>query len=131
MSLEWFSEQAKARVERALLLGIDKTTSDGAITAKRLVNRETTTLQGSIYPEPAVVASDGSVYGIYGPHDVEYAVPQEFLPGEQAPEFTAGGKTYPAGTRKRSGGKPYMRPSYEEAKQKVKPNIAAAYRGLP
>lgn len=121
MSLEWFAEQAKARVERALLLGIDKTTSEGAITAKRLVNIDTATLQGSIYPEPAVVASDSSVYGIYGPHDVAYAEVQEFLPGEQMPS---------GGTRERRGGKPYMRPSYEEAKQKVMPNIAAAYRGL-
>jgi hypothetical protein len=121
VSLEWFGEQAKDRVTRALHLGIDKTTSEGAIAAKHLVNRDTTALQGSIYPEPSKVNEEGQVEGVYGPHDIAYAAVQEFLPGEKMPDGS---------TRERKGGKPYMRPSYEEAKAKLMPNIAAAYRGL-
>ena len=121
MSLEWCGAQAKERVERALVLGIDRTTGDAAIEAKRLVNIDTATLQGSIRPEAAHLNAEGQVEGLYGPHDVAYAAEQEFLPGEQMPD---------GGTRQRKGGKPYMRPSKASAEQKLVPNIAAAYRGL-
>jgi hypothetical protein len=111
-----------AKVERALMLGIDKTTSEGTIDAKRLVNRDTTTLQGSIFPEPAKVNGSGQVEGVYGPHDVEYAKYQEFLPGETMPDGQP---------RRRKGGKPYMRPSMRTVEKNLAPNIQAAYRGLP
>lgn len=122
MSMEWFGGARKADIERALKLGIDKTTSDAAIDAKRLVNIDTSTLQGSIFPEAAKPNADGQIEGAYGPHDVDYAALQEFLPGEQMPDGTP---------RTRSGGKPYMRPSKAEAEKKLMPNIQAAYKGLP
>jgi len=121
VSVEWFGDAARERIERALVLGIDKTTGDASIEAKRLVHRDTTTLQGSISPEPAKVNESDQVEGAYGPHDVDYAALQEFLPGEQMPDGS---------TRQRKGGKPYMRPSKANAESKLMPNIAAAYRGL-
>jgi hypothetical protein len=121
MSLEWNGAEAIAKATRALQIGIDKTTSDATIEAKRLVNRDTTTLQGSIYPEPAKLTAEGQMEGAYGPHDVEYAVVQEFLQGETMPDGT---------TRDRKGGKPYMRPSQTNAAEKLPGNIVDAYRGL-
>lgn len=121
MSLEWFGDQQKAKVELALRRGIDRTTSEGTIEAKRLVNVRTATLQGSIYPEPAKVNAEGQVEGVYGPHDVEYAVYQEFLPTELMPDGTP---------RRKRGGKPYMRPSMKLVLRNLRDNIAAAYRGI-
>jgi hypothetical protein len=121
MSLEWHGAEAIARATRALKLGIDKTTSEATIEAKRLVNIDTSTLQGSIFPEPATLNKDGQMEGAYGPHDVAYAVEQEFLQGEQMPDGI---------TRERRGGKPYMRPSMRTAEEKLSGNIVDAYRSL-
>jgi hypothetical protein len=131
VELTWNGAAIQEAVERALVLGIDRTTSDAAIEAKRLVNVDTSTLQGSIYPEPAKIIDD-RVEGAYGPHDVDYAIWQEFALGQQTPEYasTASGKTYSEGPRQRSGGKPYMRPSAANAEKALPGNIAAAYRGL-
>jgi len=129
--LTWNGAAIEALVERALILGIDKTTSDAAIEAKRLCNRDTTALQGSIGPDHAVVNAEGQIEGAYGPHRADnpkthedimtYAVYQEFLLGEQMPD---------GGTRTRNGGKPYMRPTIPKASEELPKNIAAAYRGL-
>lgn len=118
VSLDWHGGEMTAKVIRALKIGIDKTTSDASIEAKRLVNIDTSTLQGSIRPEAAAENSNGQIVGIYGPHDVEYAAWQEFLPGEQMPD---------GATRERSGGKPYMRPSMAKAEEEIGKNIRDAY----
>jgi hypothetical protein len=118
--MKWLGKEAIEKSTRALMMGIDKTTSDATIEAKRLVNIDTTTLQGSIFPEPAKIDNDGTVVGEYGPHDVAYAVEQEFLLGEQLPD---------GGTRQRKGGKPYMRPSMRKAEQSLMGNIIKAYKG--
>lgn len=117
----WNGKEAMAKVERALKLGIDKTTSQGSIEAKRLVHIDTSTLQGSIYPEPAKLNDSGQIEGIYGPHDIAYAKFQEFVPGEQMPDGE---------TRTRAGGKPYMRPSMKVVEKNLAPNITEAYKGL-
>lgn len=121
MTPGWYGPEAMAKVERALMMAIDKTTSDGAIEAKDPVHKDTTLLQGSIFAVPAKKTSEGIIEGIYGPHDVDYAVFQEFLPGESMPDP-------PGGVRVRSGGKPYLRPSMKTAEKKLPENIVAAYR---
>ena len=103
----WHGPEMKAKVERALMRGIDKTTSQAAITAKRLVHIDTSTLQGSISPDPARVEGD-EVVGQFSTHDVAYAKPQEFLPPEK-------------------GGKPYMRPAADEAAKNLAGNIRKAW----
>jgi len=131
--MSWYGPEAKAKVEQALKMAINITTSDGAIEAKKEVHRETTTLQGSIWPETAKKNSEGEIEGIYGVHRAEnpnshedvttYAVYQEFLPGESMPDP-------PGGTRIRAGGKPYLRPSMKTAERKLPLNIKAAYRSV-
>jgi hypothetical protein len=121
MSLEWHGAEVIEKATRALKLGIDKTTSEASIEAKRLVNIDTSTLQGSIYPEPAKLNAEGQMEGAYGPHDVAYAVEQEFLQGETMPDGEV---------RARNGGKPYMRPSQTTAAEKLPGNIVDAYRGM-
>jgi len=127
---KWYGDDAKEMVEKALKLGINMTTSAGAIDAKREVHRKTTALQGSIYPEAAVMNSEGEVEGVYGVHRATntktgeevttYAVWQEFLPGEALPDP-------PGGVRARAGGRPYLRPSMATAEKNLKGNLSAAY----
>lgn len=119
--LTWNGAAVEALVEKALRIGIDKTTSDATIEAKKLVHVDTATLQGSIYPEPAKVNGDGQMEGAYGPHDVAYAIFQEFLLGEAMPD---------GGERTRRGGKPFMRPSAATAEKNLTGNIQDAWRGL-
>jgi hypothetical protein len=126
LSLTWHGAEALANVVKALQIGIDKTTSQGTIEAKRLVNRDTTTLQGSIHPEPARVNEAGQVEGAYGPHDVAYAVFQEFMPGEWMPDPDGDGESL----RRRWGGKPYMRPSQKTVEDRLLPNILEAWRAV-
>jgi hypothetical protein len=131
MELKWYGKEATDRAIKALKLGIDKTTSIGTIEAKTLVNKDTTALQGSIYPEPAKMNDDGQIEGVYGPHraanpssgeDVTtYATYQEFDLGEQMPDGS---------TRDRKGGKPYMRPSMRKAESVLMDNIVKSYKGL-
>lgn len=131
MEMKWYGKEATDKAIRALRLGIDKTTSIGTIEAKNLVNKDTTALQGSIYPEPAKLNDQGQVEGVYGPHraanpasgeDVTtYATYQEFDLGERMPDGS---------TRDRKGGKPYMRPSMRKAESVLMDNIVKAYKGL-
>jgi hypothetical protein len=121
VSLEWHGDEMSALVERALRLGIDRTTSEASIEAKGLVHIDTALLQGSIYPEPAKKNDAGQIEGAYGPHDIAYAAAQEFILGEKMPD---------GGTRTRKGGKPYMRPSMATAEKRLPGNIADAYRSL-
>lgn len=133
MSLDWHGAEMTALVERALQLGIDKTSGEASIAAKGLVHvGKSALLQGSIRPDPAKKNDAGQIEGAYGPHDVDYAIWQEFKLGERSPEYrsTASGKTYSEGPRQRSGGKPYMRPSMATAEKKLPGNIADAYQGL-
>jgi hypothetical protein len=135
-TLDWHGKEMSDLVEHALRLGIDKTASEGSIEAKGLVHFDTTTLQGSIRPDPAKKNADGQIEGAYGPHratnpeneeDVmTYAVYQEFLPGEWMPDPSGEGETM----RRRRGGKPYMRPSMKTVEKNLPGNIAAAYRSL-
>lgn len=129
--MKWYGQEAIAKATRALMMGIDKTTSDATIEAKRLVHIKDTILQGSIMPEPAKLNDDKQIEGTYGPHDVDYAIWQEFMLGEKTPEYTSTvtGKTYAEGTRQRKGGKPYMRPSMRKAEQSLMGNIIKAYKG--
>lgn len=130
MEMKWYGKEATDKAIRALKLGIDKTTSIGTIEAKNLVNKDTTALQGSIYPEPAKLNDQGQVEGVYGPHraanpasgeDVTtYATYQEFDLGERMPDGS---------TRDRKGGKPYMRPSMRKAESVLMDNIVKAYKG--
>jgi len=132
MESKWFDKEAIEKATRALKLGIDITTSIGTIEAKNNVNKDTTALQGAIYPEPSKINEQGQVEGVYGPHraanpttgeDVTtYATYQEFDLGEQMPDGT---------TRDRKGGKPYMRPSMRKAENVLMGNIVKAYKGLP
>ncbi|MFA5130497.1 MAG: hypothetical protein WC477_06335 [Patescibacteria group bacterium] len=131
MEMKWYGKEATDKAIRALRIGIDKTTSIGTIEAKNLVNKDTTALQGSIYPEPAKLNDQGQVEGVYGPHraanpasgeDVTtYATYQEFYLGERMPDGS---------TRERKGGKPYMRPSMRKAESVLMDNIVKAYKGL-
>ena len=129
--IKWHGKEAIDKAIKALKVGIDKTTSIGTIEAKTLVNKDTTALQGSIYPEPAKINDQGQVEGVYGPHraanpasgeDVAtYATYQEFDLGERMPDGS---------TRDRKGGKPYMRPSMRKAESVLMDNIVKAYKGL-
>jgi len=131
VEMQWHGKEAMAKVEHALQMAIDKTTSDGAIEAKGLVHLDTTTLQGSIWPEGSKKNKDGQMEGAYGAHTannpesnvdvMSYAIWQEFLPGEALPDP-------PGGIRTRAGGKPYLRPTIPKAQKELPINIANEYK---
>jgi hypothetical protein len=129
--LNWNGKAMEDLITKAVRYGVDKTLYDGMAEAKRLVHKDTRSLESAIQIENAKMNDEGQIEGSYGPRSapnnatgrdiLEYAVFQEFLPGEEMPD---------GGSRTRKGGKPYMRPSQKVAESELMGNIADAYRGL-
>lgn len=127
--LQWNGEHIQDMVTHALLIGVSKALYEGMAEAKRLVHKDTRSLESAITIESAHVNESGQVEGSYGPRSsanfdtgedvLTYAIFQEFLPGEEMPD---------GGTRERRGGKPYMRPSQKVAEAALLPSIAEAWR---
>ena len=93
------------RLERAAMDGVDKTMAEAVNIAKRRVNVDTASLQGSIKFEPAKMERDRAV-GRWGSFDINYAAHQEF--GRH--------------------GKPYLRPAAKIAYPKLNKNIRESFK---
>lgn len=85
-------DNVQKKLERAALNGVDRVMADAVNHAKRLVNVDTASLQGSIKFEPAVIKGDRA-HGLWGSFDINYAAAQEFGPR----------------------GKPYLRPAAKQS----------------
>ena len=94
-------DNLRKMIERGALNAVDRTMADGVNFAKRRVNVDTGSLQGSIKFEPATI-ENGRPHGLWGSFDINYAADQEF--GRH--------------------GKPYLRP----AAKAVYPNLAKYIR---
>jgi len=82
---------------------ITRVSERGATEAKRLVNVDTGDLRSSISARVDIGADPATGY-VYATKN--YAIWQEFEPGEDVPGY---------GTRRRRGGKPFLRPGVETA----------------
>ncbi len=71
-TVDWQGDRVLAQVIRATKFGMDSTMADCVATAKSLVPRKTTILQGSIQMRPTV-ASGNQLTGYWGSFSVKYA----------------------------------------------------------
>lgn len=96
--LKWNDNLAGGVHKRAQAAAIDTVMAHCVTTAKTLVRRKTTLLQGSIRFEPAV-STGNATRGIWGSFDVDYAIYQEIGPitGKRQWAFT-----------------PYLRPARDQ-----------------
>lgn len=119
MSVDWKGKQVSEKLLAACERGMLETASECVATSKALVHKDTTSLQGSIRIDPEGVRREGGQLSLdWGSHDIEYAIWQEFLPGEEMPGV---------GTRLLAGGKPYLRPSADEHYGELPERIRRAF----
>jgi hypothetical protein len=71
--VNWKGEEVKRKMEQAVRWGIDSTMADCVTTAKSLVRKKTTVLQGSIQMRPAQDVG-GKITGYWGSFSVKYAL---------------------------------------------------------
>jgi len=119
VSVNWKGKQLRAKLDRAIEQGMKETASDCIATSKALVHKDTTSLQGSIRMDGRGVRREGGQISLdWGSYGIDYAIWQEYLPGEELPE---------GGTRLLSGGKPYLRPSADEHYPELPRKIRSAF----
>lgn len=99
----WLGDAVKRRFENAVRKGLAQTGRDCVATAKDLVHKDTTTLQGSIQVRGPYKIPSGYVL-LWGSFDVNYAKYQEMLPPAR-------------------GGKAYLRPAADKHYPELTDNI--------